>query len=243
MSSPKENIFVFVPNLIGYARIFLALASFYYMKTDFKLAMVFYVTSGLMDALDGYAARYYNQSTRFGAILDQLTDRVGTMCLNMVLGVFYADYLFLFQLSNLIDIAGHWIHIWASLIKGKSSHKYIDPSENKILRIYYSSRPVLFTMCAANELFYVSLYLVHFTEGPISKFYPIDSESNERLFSRTVANLNQGLFLLVAKICFPLAILKHVITLIQVIAACINIAAIDVSEREAMRKSRGQKEK
>jgi hypothetical protein len=32
--------------------------------------------------------------------------------------------------------------------------------------MYYTSRPVLFFMCAGNEAFYAALYLLHFTEGP-----------------------------------------------------------------------------
>jgi len=39
-------------------------------------------------------------------------------------------------------------------------------SGNPIMRIYYTSRTVLFCMCAGNELFYASLYLLHFTAGP-----------------------------------------------------------------------------
>jgi hypothetical protein len=38
------------------------------------------------------------------------------------------------------------------------------------MRIYYTSKPVLFFMCAGNEAFYAALYLLHFTEGPIGMF-------------------------------------------------------------------------
>ena len=38
------------------------------------------------------------------------------------------------------------------------------------MRLYYTSKPVLFTMCAGNELFYASLYLLHFTQGPFYIF-------------------------------------------------------------------------
>jgi len=79
-----ENIFLFVPNIIGFARIVLALISFYLMPDHYLMATVFYVTSALLDAFDGMAARRLNQSTKFGALLDQLTDRCATMCLIMV---------------------------------------------------------------------------------------------------------------------------------------------------------------
>ena len=75
MAKPTENIFMFVPNLIGYGRIILAIISFYYMPTNHIVASWCYILSGFLDAFDGHAARHFNQSTRFGAMLDMLTDR------------------------------------------------------------------------------------------------------------------------------------------------------------------------
>ncbi|XP_015790794.1 CDP-diacylglycerol--inositol 3-phosphatidyltransferase [Tetranychus urticae] len=212
----RTNILLFVPNLIGYARIILAFISFYYMKDDYLKALFCYFMSAFLDAFDGHAARLLNQSTKFGAILDQLTDRCGTMGLVMVLALFYPKYMFFFQLVNIIDIAGHWLHIWVSLLQGKSSHKFIDLSENKILRIYYTSRPVLFFMCAANELFFVALYLCHFTYGPFR------------------------IFPLIAWISGPFAILKLTITVLQGFSAVINIACIDASERAEAESLKGK---
>ena len=74
--------------------------------------------SGFLDAFDGHAARMLNQGTKFGAMLDQLTDRAALMCLLMVLGQLYPRYMLLFQLSCTLDIVAHWIHIWSSMMKG-----------------------------------------------------------------------------------------------------------------------------
>lgn len=76
-----ENVFLFIPNIIGYARIVLAILSFYFMPTDCFMAASMYLLSGLLDAFDGHAARYFNQSTKFGAMLDMLTDRLSTLSL------------------------------------------------------------------------------------------------------------------------------------------------------------------
>ncbi|KAF4520719.1 hypothetical protein B566_EDAN004839 [Ephemera danica] len=160
----SENIFLFVPNLIGYARVILALISFYFMPTNHEIAIWCYVTSALLDAFDGHAARYFNQSTKFGAILDMLTDRCGTMCLLVTLCLFYPRYTFLFQLSMTIDIACHWIHLHASLMQGKTSHKFIDMSENPVMRIYYTSRTVLFCMFAGIGL----VKLLAFAMAPVA---------------------------------------------------------------------------
>jgi len=211
-----ENIFLFVPNLIGYARIILALISFYFMPTDYIIATTCYFLSSFLDAFDGYAARWLNQSTKFGAMLDQLTDRCGTLCLCFVLSYFYPAYMFWFQVSTAIDIAGHWIHLHTTLLEGKTSHKFVDASGNPIMHLYYTSRPVLFFMCAGNELFYCMLYLVHFNEGPI------------------IPLLGVGLFRMLALISFPIAIVKTGITLLHMYIASCNLGIIDVAERAAI---------
>lgn len=210
----SENIFLFVPNIIGYARVILAFISFYFMPTNYIIATTCYMTSALLDAFDGHAARYYNQSTKFGAILDQLTDRCGTMCLCAVLAHFYPKYMFLFLLSMCIDIACHWIYLHTSLLQGKTSHKFIDMSENPIMHLYYTNRTVLFCMCAGNEAFYAALYLLYFTTGPI------------------IAGMS--LFKIVLYFSAPVAIVKSGISLLHLVVACRNLSIIDIAERQKL---------
>ncbi|TMW47136.1 hypothetical protein DOY81_007785 [Sarcophaga bullata] len=45
------------------------------------------------------------------AMLDQLTDRCGTMGLLVTLSYFYPSYMFWFQLSMAIDVACHWLYM------------------------------------------------------------------------------------------------------------------------------------
>ncbi|XP_022652320.1 CDP-diacylglycerol--inositol 3-phosphatidyltransferase-like [Varroa jacobsoni] len=211
MVEPGENIFLFIPNLIGYGRILLALLSFYWMPTDYSRAFWCYALSAFLDAWDGHAARYFRQSTKFGALLDQLTDRCGTMCLLVTLSYFYPKYMFCFQVSMSIDIASHWLHTQVSLMMGKTSHK--DVKGNALLHFYYTSKPFLFTMCVANEVFYLALYMVHFVEGPKMGPLPV------------------SFFRLCAYITFPLAILKSVLALIQMYEAAKDCGRIDEEER------------
>ncbi|GIX77660.1 CDP-diacylglycerol--inositol 3-phosphatidyltransferase [Caerostris darwini] len=208
----SENIFMFVPNIIGYVRILLAIIACWYMQHDHIKATFCYLLSGFLDAFDGYAARFLNQGTKFGAMLDQLTDRCVTVFLLICLANFYPKWMIFFQLSMAIDISSHWIHQLAALMQGKTSHKFIDASANPIIRIYYTSRPVLFVMCAGNELFYSMLYLVYFTPGPSIIF-------------------GIGLFHIILYISTPIAILKTMISILQLFVACINIGIIDVNER------------
>lgn len=57
-----------------------------------------------------------------------------------------------------------------SILQGKTSHKFVDMTGNPIMKWYYTSKPVLFFMCAGNELFFASLYLCHFITGPMSMY-------------------------------------------------------------------------
>ncbi|KAL2078804.1 hypothetical protein ACEWY4_026489 [Coilia grayii] len=212
----EENIFLFVPNLIGYARIVLALLSFYLMPCCPAPAVFCYLLSALLDAFDGHAARALNQGTKFGAMLDMLTDRCATMCLLVNLALLYPSYTFLFQLSMSLDIASHWLHLHSSMMKGATSHKTIDLSGNPILRIYYTSRPVLFVMCMGNELFFCLLYVLHFTEEPY------------------------GWLQVLLWVCALISMMKAAISVLHLITASRNMAALDVAERERERTAKQQ---
>jgi len=217
MAEADDNVFLFVPNLIGYSRIFLALVSFYFMPFDHVTATWCYLLSGLLDAFDGHAARMLGQSSKFGAMLDQLTDRCATMCLLVTLAFFYPSWMLLFQLSMTIDIACHWLHLHSTLMSGGDSHKKIDLAENPILYHYYNNKVILFSMCAGNELFYSMLYLCHFTIGPELPLVGI------------------GLWQILAVVCFPIAVVKSGISLVHLYAASHNIVQIDIEDRQKAR--------
>lgn len=53
---------MFLLNLIGYARIILAVISVFFMPTNYKVACSCYLISALLDAFDGHAARAFKQS-------------------------------------------------------------------------------------------------------------------------------------------------------------------------------------
>lgn len=56
----------------------------------------------------------------------------------------------------------------SSTMQGKTSHKFFDPNENFIMRLYYQ-KDVLTFMCFCNEMFYSGMYLLYFTSGPTCK--------------------------------------------------------------------------
>ena len=54
-------VLIYVPNLIGYARVIFLLMSLPLMPSEPWRAMAYYLTSALLDAFDGAAARALNQ--------------------------------------------------------------------------------------------------------------------------------------------------------------------------------------
>ena len=125
----------------GYSRIILAVASLYYMPLHPRTCSLLYSISCLLDALDGYAARYFQQSTRFGAVLDMVTDRCTTACLLVFLSSAWPRWALLFQGLISLDLASHYMHMYATLTMGSvDSHKKVDENRSKILYLYYNNK-------------------------------------------------------------------------------------------------------
>lgn len=153
-----KDVFFFIPNIIGYVRISSAILSFMTMKNHPIWTLILYGVSGFLDAFDGYAARKLNQGTRFGAVLDMVTDRCATSSLICYLCVLYPQYCVFWQLLVSLDLSSHYMHMYAMLTSGSASHKNVD-KKSKLLNLYYTNRTVLFVVCLVNELFYVAFYL------------------------------------------------------------------------------------
>lgn len=171
--------YLYVPNLIGYVRVIAMLLSYAHAQDDWYFSMQCYVLSQALDAVDGWAARQLNQSSELGRVLDMVTDRVSTTGLCVVLAQIYPQRLGAFCALICLDLFSHWYHMHATLVGGAQSHK---GSSNWIVRLYYNrvrrsapspparsprlqssarAQPILFTVCAGNELWFVSLYAMH----------------------------------------------------------------------------------
>eukprot|EP01135_Chromosphaera_perkinsii_P001341 Nk52_evm68s164 gene=Nk52_evmTU68s164 len=217
-----ESVFLFVPNVIGYVRVLTAIIAFYYMPHDPYKTMVIYSVSQLLDAVDGHAARWLNQCSRFGAVLDMLTDRFTTAGLLVILAVFYQNYAFHFQCLIALDVVSHWAHVYASQISNVGSHKTIDLNKNPILYYYYQ-KYILFVFCALNELFFLSVYMKHFEDGPVVQ---LGSYGEQHLWG------------LLAYISFPVMAGKQLISVVHLCAACVNIVEVDKVDRAKLQKKR-----
>ncbi|EFQ33391.1 CDP-alcohol phosphatidyltransferase [Colletotrichum graminicola] len=258
---PKENIFLFWPNIIGYFRIVLAIASLYYMPLHPRTCSLLYSVSCLLDALDGYAARAFEQSTRFGAVLDMVTDRCTTSCLLVFLSCAFPRWTIVFQMLLSLDFSSHYIHMYAtlSMAGSDSSHKNIDESRSKILHLYYTNKTVLFVFCALNELFFIALYLLSFSSPLLSPSLLSSVSNKEAMQIQAGAQVNTSLLSqifpnpysaaalelarankmdstwpwILASISCPVMLIKQGINVIQLVNASKWLAEGDVAARRA----------
>lgn len=156
----------------------------------------FYLLGQGLDAVDGTAARYFGQCSKFGAVLDMLTDRMSTAVLLIVLSHLYPHAWGFFAFLVVLDIVSHWFQMYSKSIKGASSHK---GSKNPMLDFYYNFPYALLVFCVGNEFFLVCLYLLSFA-----------TETTE-----SVAMLPVGVIKLIAYVCFPIFFGKQFMNFVQ----------------------------
>ena len=71
-----KSVIYYIPNIINYFRvIFLILMICYIRKKPFHSFVAMFI-SGMLDVLDGKLARYLNESSKFGAFLDFMFDKL-----------------------------------------------------------------------------------------------------------------------------------------------------------------------
>lgn len=214
-----EAVFYFIPNLIGYGRVITLILSFFTMAHHPLITMGFlYSASCLLDAFDGYYARKFNQSTQFGAVLDMVTDRCSTCSLIVFLGVLYPDYFIAWQALISLDLASHYVHMYAQIVSGSTSHKKMREGANWLLKLYYENRVFLFLVCALNETFYIALYLHHFD------FLYVPGTSVSLAYWLTL-------------LCSPVWFFKQICNVIQLVNACQMLAQLDAQNMNAARKA------
>jgi len=225
-TAQKENVFLFVPNLIGYTRILLAAMSLHYMSYHPKYCTVAYCVSQLLDAVDGHAARALGQTSKFGAVLDMVTDRCTTSCLLCYLSSAYPEYALVFQFLITLDFSSHYMHMYSSLVTGSTSHKVIREDVSKILRYYYQDSRVLFLTCAGNEVFFVALYLMKWTKAPIGLDFLPDA----------ISELSWPE--LAAWTTLPIFLYKNFLNIVQLWKASKILVGVDLADRQEARERR-----
>jgi CDP-diacylglycerol--inositol 3-phosphatidyltransferase len=203
-SVSAPNIYLYIPNLIGYFRVVLTLIAIYNAFTSWITFVVCYSVGAILDLFDGMAARHLNQSSKFGAVLDMVTDRVGTNMLYIVLAAMVPKYFFWIALLAGGDYASHWAQMYSAAAAG-SHHKTLSTDRNWLLRFYYSNKPFMFLNCLGQETFLIAFYV--YSSGSIV-----------------------AVAYYVMLLSGPFGALKQFINVIQLADAMKQIAKIDVAD-------------
>ncbi len=157
-----QNVYLFVPNIIGYIRLILLFV--FYMcdkRVNIWIQVSFYAISQILDGVDGNVARYLNQCSELGANLDMILDRASTVILlfKIVKDTIVYEYLKHFMLFFLLlDLFSHWLQMIISKSKGMSHKELI--SKFDVLNYYYTYRyQFMLPLCILNEAFYLYIYV------------------------------------------------------------------------------------
>jgi CDP-diacylglycerol--inositol 3-phosphatidyltransferase len=230
----SKSVWLYVPNLIGYVRVVCILAAAI-NGTDpgcTRAFFVLYATSYLLDAFDGPAARYLGETSRFGAVLDMVTDRVSTA---LLLGVLaheaaaqgqhaYASYWLLLMM---LDVGAHWVQTYSAGVVGAASHKELE-DEPSLLTWYYK-RTNLFVVCLLNETHLIMALLL--ARGGLEQSLPFFSWALPwrvpfvpELWG---AHAAQSLAAWLWALGLPVFVLKQVISLVHLVRASQRVVALD----------------
>ena len=167
------NVFLYVPNVIGYVRLCLLMTSALYCFSDddspqlngLKNLNVFitcYFLNFVLDGIDGPAARYFDQCTEFGYAFDMILDRIGSSLLFFKLALefglkkssFGTCASTFWLLCMFLDIGSHWLATLAWPKAHKEAHKTNGSISNRVLKCYYGN---LFVVCFFSEISLLSI--------------------------------------------------------------------------------------
>lgn len=203
-----RNVLLYYPNLIGYARVALVLTSYYLAETNWKASSCLYVVAFAGDAVDGHVARKFNQASRFGAVLDMVTDRCSTAGLLLVLSRLYDHrHAFAFLVLMFLDLSSHWMHTHSVVDKHHKATTTLR-RRNALIRTYYDNLPFFAFCCIGTELFYVLLYLLHFMSRDSRAYDPLRKAC--------------------CWLCLPACVLKQLINVAQICSAARTLALAEV---------------
>eukprot|EP01117_Protostelium_nocturnum_P014040 TRINITY_DN5305_c0_g1_i2.p1 TRINITY_DN5305_c0_g1~~TRINITY_DN5305_c0_g1_i2.p1 ORF type:complete len:146 (-),score=27.36 TRINITY_DN5305_c0_g1_i2:78-515(-) len=140
MAVTSSDVLLYFANIVGYSRVIALFGAYYYFHTNWVLGLGLYLYSFGMDMVDGTIARAFNQSSRFGAALDMMTDKMSTPGLFLALTYLYPSFKYFFLFTMFLDIISHYFHVTSTLLRGVKSHKIIDPSEPFLIRLFYGNK-------------------------------------------------------------------------------------------------------
>ena len=208
MVTPTQ-ILCYYANIMDYFRVIASMYAFYISKKDPILFVICYFISFILDAFDGMVARAAHQTSKLGATLDMVTDRISTAGLLAVLSGFYQDYSTVFVYLIMLDVGSHWLQTHSGFLVNVKNDNHKNLGEKFfLLRLYYTNRNVLGVVCLGAEVFLLLLYFNH--------FYPF-----------LMKNIFYLCFLYIN---FAIYAFKQLISIIQIFGASSRIAVWDAKE-------------
>eukprot|EP00127_Corallochytrium_limacisporum_P002476 Clim_evm33s128 gene=Clim_evmTU33s128 len=221
------DVMLFIPNVIGYFRLILLMLSVSYAFSDATKTFWFYFWGALLDMTDGYAARKFGQSSKLGAVLDMVTDRVAFCLMTCVVASLVKDWeetgwwwsTLCYVIAG-IDLCSHWFHTSASLYASEQSHKATGDDKNWMLNAYYSNRALLAFLCFGNEAFFAGLYIMAWLPNGQDYVVEFQGQPVHLVFTGT------ALFA-------PIMAAKTAISIVQMWEAIKVISRIDAVEHSA----------
>ena len=200
------QVLCYYANIMDYFRVVAAMYAFYKAKDSPVVFVICYFISFILDAFDGMAARAAKQTSKLGATLDMVTDRISTAGLLAVLSGFYEKYSVVFVYLIMLDVGSHWLQTHSGFLVDVKNDNHKNLGEKFfLLKLYYTNRNVLGIVCLGAEVFLLLLYFNH--------FYP-------------ELMLNQ-IYLYFFYVNFTIYVFKQIISIIQIFGASARIADWD----------------
>ena len=203
--SPLQ-VLCYYANIMDYFRVISAMYAFYIAKERPIIFVVCYFISFILDAFDGMAARAAGQTSKLGATLDMVTDRISTAGLLAILSGFYERYSIAFVYLIMLDVGSHWLQTHSGFLVNVNNDNHKNLGEKFfLLKLYYTNRKVLGIVCLGAEVFLLLSYLNH--------FYP--------------KLMNNQIYHIFFNINFAIYIFKQIVSIIQIFGASSRIAEWD----------------
>ena len=148
------NIITVVRLLFTPIIIWLIFSSYYY------LGLIFFVLSGLSDALDGFIAKQFNQKTILGSYLDPVADK--TLIVSSILALGYMgaipSWLIILIVSRDLAILGAVIISWL-VERSLKIEPIISSKINTFLQIFYIGL-ILLNLSSKEEIIYLNIFIL-----------------------------------------------------------------------------------
>lgn len=138
-------MFKYLPNLLSIIRLFLSIPAFYYTYRGHGELAILIICFGLLtDFLDGYLARKYDLQTKFGLIIDPLSDKIFFLSVAVAMLLAGTMPLWFFIIAAARDVA---ILLGGLVLKGRIKET---PESNIFGKFYFASLLVMILLVLAD---------------------------------------------------------------------------------------------